>query len=57
MKTNDRTPYNLQRVGGNRAKYKCLLCGRKKFIRKEAHYCVGGYRKHKIKWKRINNDE
>ena len=34
-------------------KFECVLCGKNKFTRKSAHYCVGGYRKHKIKWKEI----
>ena len=34
-------------------RYKCLLCGRDKFTQKTSHYCVGGYRKHKIKWQPI----
>lgn len=28
----------------------CLLCGRDKFIGKQSHNCVGGYRKNKIRW-------
>lgn len=35
------------------ARYKCLLCGRDKFTRKSPHNCVGGYRKHKIQWQEI----
>jgi hypothetical protein len=31
-------------------KLKCLLCGRDKFTHKSPHYCIGGFRKHKIKW-------
>jgi len=31
-------------------KLKCLLCGRDKFTHKSPHYCVGGFRKRKIKW-------
>ena len=31
-------------------KYRCLLCGRDKFTRKTPHYCIGGFRKRKIKW-------
>lgn len=34
----------------DKIKYKCLLCGRDNFDRHTSHYCVGGYRKHKIKW-------
>lgn len=34
-------------------KFECLLCGRDKFTKKTAHYCIGGYRKHGIKWKEI----
>lgn len=40
------------------AKYMCGLCGRDKFTRKTSHYCIGGYRKYKIKWielKPLNN--
>ena len=38
----------------NEPKYRCLLCGRDKFQEKTPHYCVGGYRKHHIKWEEIN---
>ena len=31
----------------------CLLCGRDKFTRRSPHYCIGGYRKHHIKWQEI----
>jgi hypothetical protein len=34
-------------------RYKCLLCGRNKFTSRTSHYCVGGYRKHKIKWAEV----
>lgn len=34
--------------------WKCLLCGRNTFTRRTAHNCVGGYRKHNIKWEAIN---
>jgi len=34
-------------------RYRCLLCGRDTFTSKTSHYCVGGYRKHKIKWQPI----
>ncbi len=34
-------------------RYKCLLCGRDKFISKTAHNCIGGYRKHGLKWEEI----
>lgn len=34
-------------------KFECLLCGRNKFTRKSPHYCVGGFRKHHIKWKEL----
>ena len=34
-------------------RFKCLLCGRDKFTHKSPHYCIGGYRKHKIKWQPI----
>jgi len=37
----------------NIVRFKCLLCGRNKFTRKTAHYCVGGYRKRHIKWEII----
>jgi len=36
-------------------RYKCLLCGRDKFTQKSPHNCVGGFRKHKIKWQKIEN--
>lgn len=34
-------------------RWECLLCGRNKFIKKSAHNCVSGYRKHNIEWKPI----
>ena len=34
-------------------RYKCLLCGRDTFTQKSPHCCVGGYRKHHIKWQII----
>jgi len=37
----------------DKIKYKCLLCSRENFDRPTSHYCVGGYRKHKLKWLKI----
>ena len=34
-------------------RYKCLLCGRDKFIRKTPHRCNNGFRKKGIKWQPI----
>jgi hypothetical protein len=36
------------------AKAQCLHCGRF-FIKKTAHQCTGGYRKHHQKWVEVNN--
>ncbi len=38
-------------------RYKCNLCGRDKFTHKTPHYCVGGYRKHGLKWTPIPEKE
>ena len=38
-------------------KWKCLLCNRSKFTHKTPHYCVGGYRKHKIIWEEIKYND
>ena len=38
-------------------KFECLLCGRNKFTKRSPHYCIGGYRKHHIKWKEVNTEE
>lgn len=35
-------------------RYKCLLCGRDKFIKPTPHNCIGGFRKRGLKWERIN---
>lgn len=35
--------------------YKCLLCGRDKFVRKTPHKCKGGFRKHNFEWQAIYN--
>ena len=37
-------------------RYKCLLCGRDKFIRRTPHNCVSGYRKRHIKWEEITEE-
>ena len=37
--------------------YKCLLCGRDKFIRRTPHNCVGGYRKRHLKWEPIFEEQ
>jgi len=34
-------------------RWKCLLCGRDRFIRREPHKCNNTYRKHGIKWQPI----
>jgi hypothetical protein len=34
----------------------CQLCGRY-FIKKLAHYCIGGYRKHHIKWLELKHSD
>ena len=34
-------------------KYKCLLCGRDKFTKKQPHKCNTGFRKHGIIWVEI----
>lgn len=34
-------------------RWKCLLCGRDKFTQKQAHRCVGGFRKRRIKWQKM----
>ena len=38
-------------------RYKCNLCGRDRFTRKTPHNCVGGYRKHGLKWTPIPEKE
>ena len=34
-------------------RYKCLLCGRDKFTKKEPHNCNNGFRKRHIIWEEI----
>lgn len=34
-------------------KYKCLLCGRNKFTRKQPHKCNGQNRKRGLKWEKV----
>ncbi len=36
-------------------KFKCLICGRCNFDRPQPHRCVGGFRKRKLKWEKIND--
>jgi len=35
------------------ARWKCMLCGRDRFDRKQPHKCVGGFRKRRIVWKEV----
>lgn len=45
--------YKLQQTVSCR--WKCMLCGRNKFTRKSPHKCVGGFRKRKIIWQKVEN--
>lgn len=35
--------------------YKCMLCGRDNFTHKSPHKCVGGFRKRKIVWQKVES--